>query len=57
MTNKFPCLQDIKGFLILILTSFKTAVDKPLLKKLHIDPGSLNDYSPSSVYYGYLQLN
>ena len=29
-------------------TSFKTAIVKPLLKKTHLDPGSLNNYRPVS---------
>ena len=28
--------------------SFKSAVVKPLLKKPHLDPGSLNNYGPVS---------
>lgn len=32
----------------IVPTSFKTAVVKPLLKKPHLDPGTLNNYRPVS---------
>ena len=34
--------------LIIVPSSFKSAVVQPLLKKPHLDPGSLNNHRPAS---------